>query len=154
MRINLVSLLNEISQKTNIFIPIANYILEIMESNIFTRKFSDYKENSIDIFLLIKLKPESFNNYNIVKSVFHECLTKLTEYLAINSNKVLFAEFSVLIVHRLRKIMKNLIDKNFKVEIKSLLEKITQHTEFVKEYKKNNSIVIKDTEKLKQHECK
>ena len=154
MRINLVSLLNEISQKTNIFIPVGNYILEILESNVFTRKFSDFKENNIDIFLLIKLKPENYNNYNIVRSVFQESLTKLTEYLAINSNKVLFPEFSVLIIHRLRKLMKNIIDKNLKAEVKSLLDKINIHIELVKEYRKKSNVIIKDTGKLKDHEGK
>jgi hypothetical protein len=104
------------------------------------------------MFLLLKLKPESFNNYNIVKTLFEETLIRLTEYLAINSNKLLFPEFTVLIITRLRKLNKALINKNFKDAIKEMIEKVTKHTEVVNQYRKQQGILIRDSEMVKDHE--
>jgi hypothetical protein len=145
-------MLNEISRRTGIFVPVANYLIEILESNDFTKKFKDFKETNIDMFLLLKLKPESFNNYNIVKTLFEETLIRLTEYLAINSNKLLFPEFTVLIITRLRKLNKALINKNFKDAIKEMIEKVTKHTEVVNQYRKQQGILIRDSEMVKDHE--
>jgi len=150
--LNLIKLLNEISRRTGIFVPVANYLLEILESNDFTRKFKDFKETNIDMFLLLKLKPESFNNYNIVKTLFEETLTRLTEYLAINSNKLVFPEFTILIISRLRKLNKALINKNFKEAVKELIEKVTKHTEVLNQNRKQQGIIIKDSEAVKDHE--
>lgn len=154
LRLNLVKLLNEISRRTGIFIPVANYLIEILESNDFTKKFKDFKETNIDLFLLLKLKPESFNNYNIVNTLFEETVTRITEYLAINSNKLIFPEFSIFIISRLRKLNKCLINKNFKESLKTLIEKVTKHIEVVNQYRKQHGITIKDTEIVKEHESR
>jgi len=110
------------------------------------------KETNIDIFLLLKLKQISFTNYNIVKSILDEVLSQLTSFLAINSHSLGFPEFAFTTVNRLKKFSKNLINKNFKTEVKNFIEKISKQVERVTEYRAQANFVINNTDSVKLHE--
>jgi len=152
LRLNLVRILIQISQKTNIFVPVGNYLLEILESNLFTKKYNDFKETNVDIFLLLKLKQNNLNNYNIAKSIFDETLSLLTSYFAINSNSLAFPEFVFPLMSRLKKLSKVLKNKNFKTEVKNCLERIVKHIEHVNGYREKVNYIVKDLDTSKQIE--
>lgn len=147
-----MGLLNKISQKTKIFVPVAHYLLEIFETTVFTKKFTDFSESSLDLFLQLKLKPEVFKNYSVVKTLLEETSDRLLETVALASNSFTFPEFSTLVINRLRKASKLYIDKNFKTVIKDLIEKIEKYADLVEEKRKGLGISIKDIGKLKEAE--
>lgn len=105
-------MLNQISQHTNIFIPVSAYLLEIMESTHFNKFYKEKNvtsEHSLDINLNLKIKKEEYKNYSMIFFLLEETLDSLLESLAINAHKFSYPEIAFPIVHQLKKISKNML---------------------------------------------
>jgi nucleolar complex protein 2 len=114
LRLYLVRLLNNISEVSGIFIPSGSYILEILESNHFSKKFkeksSENENNWMNFSINLKIKKEEFKKYSVNYQLLEDCLDCLTEYLAINSYKYTFPEVAFVISHHLKKIRGEFVD--------------------------------------------
>lgn len=122
LRIILVNLLNKISFETDIFIPCENYLLEILDSSNFSRKFAskilneadnnnnnEKKKEKFDLNINLKIKKEYYNNYGNVVYLLDEALDSLIEFSGVNCYKISFPEIGHAINNFLRKISKNIM---------------------------------------------
>jgi len=137
LRIVLVNILNELSIKTELYIPVSVYLLEILESNHFKSLFREKhhtaqgnesdsnkknKNNSIqnnsythtsrkeieyDINVNLKLKKDDFKNYGIVSYLLEQTLDSLLEFMSLNANRFTFPEMAFGVIQTLKKIHKN-----------------------------------------------
>jgi nucleolar complex protein 2 len=132
LRLYLLKSLNQISMISGIYIPIANYIFEIIESTHFIKYYKEkVNESKLDYNVNLKIKKEEFKNYNLALSLLEENLDVLTEFLAINSYKYSFPDISHMVIFNLKKIQKNMMEKSFKDMIRKLIEKIQANSDFV-----------------------
>jgi nucleolar complex protein 2 len=131
LRLYLVKLLNNISEVSGIFIPTANYILEILESTHFSKKYKEKKsvDYQVDFTTNLKIKKDEFRNYSINYTLLEESLNCLGEYLAINSSKYSFPEIAFTVSNQIKKIQKSVIDKSFKAGMKKLLDMVQANSE-------------------------
>ena len=179
LRIRLVILLNNLSKVSGIFIPIAMYILPILNSNYFIEKCKPiqtpnldkskkkkknrnkdeeenkkYHENKdkrinkrINIYIMLKIKPEEYKLKQIRKDLLIEACDCLVEFLSIHSNKITFEELSYDILKGMRSSMKNIYDKEYREIIRNRIEKIEKNIEEtrkkIKNYKGHDIILTK-----------
>ena len=179
MRIRLVILLNNLSKVSGIFIPIAMYILPILNSNYFIEKCKPiqtpnldkskkkkknrnkdeeenkkYHENKdkrinkrINIYIMLKIKPEEYKLKQIRKDLLIEACDCLVEFLSIHSNKITFEELSYDILKGMRSSMKNIYDKEYREIIRNRIEKIEKNIEEtrkkIQNYKGHDLILTK-----------
>ena len=137
LRIVLVNMLNELSSKSDLYIPVSIYLVEILESNNFksvfkvkhnttstgangssnrnkrfaddeNKSFSSMKNNEYDISVNLKLKKEDFKNYGIVLYLIEQTLDSLHEFVSLNAYRFSFPEMAFGVVQSLKKIHKNI----------------------------------------------
>jgi hypothetical protein len=154
LRLYLVKLLNNICQYSEIFVPTGSYIIEILESTHFSKKYKEKlkSEQYIDFNTNLKIKKEDFKYFSLNEILLEESLDCLCEYLAINSYKYSFPEIGFTISHQLKKIQKNIIEKSFKEMIKKVIDAISANSEFIE--KARQGVAVVEAEKIKQFEKK
>jgi nucleolar complex protein 2 len=151
LRLYLLKILNQISMTSGIYIPIANYIIEIIESTHFTKYYKEkVNESRLDFNINLKVKKEEFKHYNLIQSLLEESLDILMEFLAINSYKYSFPDISHVVIFNLKKVQKNMMEKSFKEMIKKMLEKIQVNSDFVEN--KRGAVNLLQKEELSKFE--
>lgn len=109
LRLHLVKELILISKNTGIFIPTAMYLIEILQSNHFSKFYrskESQEEINLDTPITLKLRKEHFQNYSIILNIFDEVLDLLKASFAVNINNYSFPEILASSMHALKKIAK------------------------------------------------
>jgi len=91
-------------------------------------------------------------NYGLVLYLLEETIDSLNVFVSINCYKFSFPEIAFGILHQLKKILKNIIDKTFKENIKNLIEKITKQSNFIELSRKSSGINLLEGDKIKGFE--
>lgn len=174
LRLILVNALNDLSYKTNIFIPVSVYLIEILENSDFHKQFreknvttdmqvDDYvedkysklnkKQKQFDLNVTLKIKKEDFKKYGNVIALLEETLDSLKKFLAINSHKISFCELSYEILYNLKKIKKNIHEKIIREMIKNLIENLNSQIDFIENSRKSLK-TLTDVTAIKKFESK
>ena len=123
IRLHLLSLLNEISMKNGIYIPIIPQLLEILKLNIFTRKLKNYKGNQkpFEFLITIRLTKEQESDSSIITSLFSEIRDLWIKNLCLVSSHLYFNEFILNLNSEIQTI-KNSLAKNshFRKEVNEI----------------------------------
>lgn len=155
LRLYLVNLLNLISEKTNIYIPIAVYIIEVLESTHFKSHFKLKNLNSeIDININIKLKKDELKEFSTNSYIIEQALDSLLEFLAINRGKVSYPDICYGVTNQLRKIYKTVIEKSFKDYFKTFFEKVQANSDQVEQNRSAMNFSVLSRQKCTNFEGK
>jgi nucleolar complex protein 2 len=111
LRLILINILNDISTATGLYIPVSNYLIEIVESSHFKNSFkekvqADKEKNDYDLNVNLKLKKEDFKNYEVVGYLLEQTIDSLMQFVLLNSYRFTFPESMINVVHSLKKIAK------------------------------------------------
>ena len=76
MRLNLIALLNQLSLKTRIFIPVSNFLLEVIDCSLFQSAFHENFKGSLSTFdCLSTLKVKNLKLFFSLKKMMKGKLT-------------------------------------------------------------------------------
>lgn len=181
LRIILLEHLINFSAASGIFIPIENYILEMVESSVFAKFYKEKEDKASkqpldlqsikdsgfskkekkklknklskqkkiaeqkkgkhaltkidkrfhleDLYITLKIK--DFNSYQTTKDILQAIIKLLLHACNVYSSKITFCEYSFPIISSLKKIYKNILEREFKDLIKSSIEVLEASCNFI-----------------------
>lgn len=150
LRLNLIVLLNRISRETGCFVPIGNYILEMIDSPLFTKAYKrrdkekepqgadDYVGKAAESFrygsvpVVIKLKDSDLKDFQSVYQLFDACVDALIEHVCLCYKGFGFGELVFTLVYSLKKLCKRIVDRDLNELLRNRTERLSELMSFSK----------------------
>lgn len=139
LKFYLINSLINLSAKTGLYIPLFNFFIELLNSNIFNKNIkaksllqTHYYMNTFGI----KVSKNSVQTTEYQVYIINNYLNSLQNYLYIYINNLSFPEFNFVMLKNLKKFIKTHGKKNKSVvyfikELNSLIDKIIENNKFV-----------------------
>lgn len=152
LRFRCIRALNLLSTHTNTYIPLSNYLLEVLD---YTRTVSLYahlppKPPNFAYTLKVPkqfMKTKHFHDY-CVDVAFELSLEHFSSY----EHSIAFPEMSFPILRELKKFAKDNYNSKHRREIKSLVEKIETQSKFIEDLRNTVDFAPKDMDRVREWE--
>jgi len=152
LRFICIKLLNTMSEKANVYIPTATYILEAIESKEFQRKPSS-SEKPPDFAVVLKLTKPQLLAKGCQDTIIDLAFETMLNHYVIYSNSIAFPELTFPICHRLKKLTKATKVSKLSKDMKTLIEKIQSHGDNVTKDRSLVTFSPKDIDQVRDWEC-
>jgi len=151
IRFQCIESLNYLCEKTGVYLPIASYLLEAIESKEFLKKPKS-SEKPPDFTTLLKLSKTQLQTKGFQDGTIDKVFQLLLDHYVNISNSIAFPEVIFPVCHRLKYLVKSC--KVFKLckDMKMLVDKLQSHAEIVNRVRAQVSFSPKDTEDVRRWE--
>lgn len=152
-KFKLISMLNNISISTGMFIPVGGLLLDIIGNHDEILELPKGSNPSLDFIFHLKCKEKDKKTREFQIMIFQESIYYLIEFLSLHSTSIAFPEISYPVYKFFRKMVKD-NPKNIRASIKSkivdLMKKIDENSKFIFDKRSNVTFTPKDFDKIKE----
>lgn len=131
LRFRLLHSLNQISYATCCFIPLAHLLLEPLDYISEISHFTKITIKPPNFDKVIKVNKQLLKTLPYVDFILNTCFELVLEHLACYENSIAFPEMAFVLNKEFRKFVKLCKNTKHRNQIKSLIEKIEQQTDFI-----------------------
>jgi len=128
LRFHCCELLNELAQKTNTFINVAPYLLEVLDGPLFGKPGKRSTIKPINFKYALRVGPKALDTAIYGNEVFDHTTRLLLQCFAIHSHSLAFPEFVLPSVVFLKKFVRKSRNVTQNKQIANLLEKVEENT--------------------------
>lgn len=144
LRFHCVRLLNQLSSKTNTFIPTLPFLLEVFEQTDFNRKHKNISLKPFNFAVILKFSKPQLGEKAFKDGLIDQLYEHLLESFNVQAHSIGFPEFIISSVLQLKTFLKKCKIANYCKQIKQIVDKIQEHSKFVTEKRKRSSINLTD----------
>jgi len=154
LRFHCVDVLIKIIRETDIFIPVLPYILEVLNSETFNKKYSKTSMKPMYFTCILRCSKSDIQQNVYRDEIVENIYSLLLEYMAILSYNIAYPELSVLAVVHLKKYIKKSKNVNYKNKLRQLMEKIVENSTFITNERNKIQFELKDQQLIGGWETK
>lgn len=148
LRLHCVRTLMELAEVTGIFVPIAPYLLEIMEKQSTAKTSAANAGKPPDLANLLKLSKLQLQSRALQSNLLNESFELMAQLLANHSHYIGFPEFAFPIIVRLKKVTKATSLSWFRMQLKQLIEKAEEVSREITRDRATVTFSPKDSEQI------
>lgn len=126
LRFHCIRSLNLLSQATDTYIPVAPFLLEILESPEFNKKVKSSTAKPTEFSCILKVSKQQLGTKPFQDAVADQIFELLLEYFSIHAHSIAFPEVALPAVVRLRKFIKTTNAARYRKQMKQLVDKIEE----------------------------
>jgi len=131
LRFTCVRFLNELSNRGDVFVPVAPYLLEVFHSAELNRKPSPSSRKPMDLRFVLAM-PKSIQHSKVFhEAIVHDALELLLEHLSHHAYSIAFPELAFPAIVALKKFQKETPIQRFRKQVLSLVEKLQRNSEYI-----------------------
>lgn len=150
LRFHCVRSLNLLSQATDTYIPVAPFLLEILESVEFNKKVKMSTAKPTEFSCILKVSKQQLGTKPYQDAVMDHIFELLLEFFSIHAHSIAFPEVALPAVLRLRKFIKTTSVPKYRKQFKQLVDKIEETSTEVTNRRSKVSFSPKDLEEVER----
>ncbi|KFM61506.1 Nucleolar complex protein 2-like protein, partial [Stegodyphus mimosarum] len=151
LRFHLVKGLMEISKETGTFIPVMEFILDVLKIVDYNKK-SSFSIKPVDFSCSLKGTKSQLTEAGYKDACISEVCTLLIEYLKMYSHSVGFPDLALKAIRDIKDFIKQCKVSKYNQQLKTLLGKIEENSLFICEKRRMVTFKITDGEQIKKWE--
>ncbi|CAH1773053.1 unnamed protein product, partial [Owenia fusiformis] len=144
LRFHCIKYLNQLSERTGVFIPVLPHILEVFEMTNFNKRHSSISIKPYNFACLLKLSKSQLNQKVFGDGVIDQLYELLMDQLNVHAHTIGFPEYAFPAALQLKEFVKKCKVANYTRQIKQILEKINETVKVITERRRKASINIRD----------
>ncbi|XP_065060967.1 nucleolar complex protein 2 homolog isoform X1 [Rhopilema esculentum] len=152
LRFHCLRSLNMLSKLTNTYIPVASYLVEILESSEFNKKSKPSTAKAPDISCALKLPKAQLHTKAFQDCVMENVTELLLEHFVNHSTSIAFPELIFPICLRMKRFMKKSTVPKFSKQIKQIVDKLQEAGHELSRKRSSVNFSPKDIEEVKNWE--
>jgi len=152
LRFHCLHSLNMLSKFTGTYIPVASYLIEILESSEFSRKSKPSTAKPPDLSCTLKLPKAQLHTRVFQDCILDNVMNLLLEHFVIHSTTIAFPELIFPICLRMKRFMKKTDVPKFSKQIKQIVDKLQEAGHEVSRKRSSVNFSPKDLEEVKNWE--
>uniref|UniRef100_A0A182RZ18 Uncharacterized protein n=1 Tax=Anopheles funestus TaxID=62324 RepID=A0A182RZ18_ANOFN len=163
LRFHCCRMLVELNAKTNIYIPVLPFLVEVLRSNSFNEPYKKMLMNPVNLTCLLRFAPANIQSKAFKDAVIDQIYELMLEFATNESASVGFPEIILPIILQLREYRKKVNEymKTIKqptqryyysCKMKELSDKFMENYEFMEKLRVKMDIPLKETERIRAWE--
>ena len=148
LRFHLCSMLTQLSRETGKHVPVLPYYLEILEQTNFNKKTSKVSMRPVDFSCILKLSKAQVQENGCYDATMEQIYRGTIEYLESQSDKISFPELIVPAIVQIKDFIKKSKKANFSKKMKTLVDQMTENSQFILRNRRLVSFNVTDAEKI------
>ncbi|CAD7089478.1 unnamed protein product [Hermetia illucens] len=144
LRFHCIQALISLQKRSNTFIPILPFILEVLNSNEFNKKHTIVSMKPMSFACVIRLNKPQLAENGFRDEVVEQVCGLMLEYLAHESCSLAYPDLVVPCVLALKQYLKICKNANYSRKLKQLLDKIVENSKFVEQERKKVNFGLQD----------
>jgi len=145
LRFHVVTIMNQLSAGSGVYIPQLPFLLEIMQNYKFEKKSSKVSMKPLDLSCVLRVSQSQLGESGFRDSIVDSLYDKILETLECQSHCAAFPEMALPAVLQLKTFIKKCPLANYNKKMKQLLEKIQETTKFVEKQRGQVHFDLADT---------
>ncbi|XP_068699854.1 nucleolar complex protein 2 homolog [Montipora foliosa] len=150
LRFHCIRSLNLLSEATDTYIPVAPFLLEILESEEFNKKMKMSTAKPTEFSCILKVTKQQLGTKPYQDAVVDHIFELLLEFFCVHAHSIAFPEVALPAVVRLRKFIKTTAVPKYRKQMKQLVDKIEETSTEVTNRRSKVSFSPKDTDEVER----
>ncbi|KAL9969895.1 hypothetical protein ACROYT_G022167 [Oculina patagonica] len=150
LRFHCIRSLNLLSQATDTYIPVAPFLLEILESVEFNKKTKMSTAKPTDFSCILKVSKQQLGTKPYQDAVVDHIFELLLEFFSVHAHSIAFPEIALPAVVRLRKFIKTTSVPKYRKQMKQLVDKVEETSTEVTNRRSKVSFSPKDIDEVER----
>jgi len=150
LRFHCIRSLNLLSQSTDTYIPVAPFLLEILESVEFNKKTKMSTAKPTEFSCILKVSKQQLGTKPYQDAVVDHIFELLLEFFSVHAHSIAFPEIALPAVVRLRKFIKTTSVPKYRKQLKQLVDKIEETSTEVTNRRSKVSFSPKDIDEVER----
>lgn len=150
LRFHCIRSLNLVSQSTDTYIPVAPFLLEILESVEFNKKTKMSTAKPTEFSCILKVSKQQLGAKPYQDAVVDHIFELLLEFFSVHAHSIAFPEIALPAVVRLRKFIKTTSVPKYRKQLKQLVDKIEETSTEVTNRRSKVSFSPKDIDEVER----
>ncbi|XP_020615679.1 nucleolar complex protein 2 homolog isoform X3 [Orbicella faveolata] len=150
LRFHCIRSLNLLSQSTDTYIPVAPFLLEILESAEFNKKTKMSTAKPTEFSCILKVSKQQLGTKPYQDAVVDHIFELLLEFFSVHAHSIAFPEIALPAVVRLRKFIKTTSVPKYRKQLKQLVDKIEETSTEVTNRRSKVSFSPKDIDEVER----
>jgi len=142
-----IRLLHRLAKSTNLFIPTLSFLLHILESNEFKKKFKPSTQKPLDWTCSLKVPNALLHTRVLFDGIVEQLFELLLEHFAIYANSISFPELAVPSIVALKKFVKSCKVPEYSKTFKQLSQQLENGSTFINSHRLKVEFAPKEVEK-------
>ena len=144
LRFHCVSLLNRLSLKTNTFIPIVPFLLEVFEQTDFNKRHKTVSFKPFNFAVILKFTKAQLHEKAFKDGLIDQLYEHLLESFNNQAHSIGFPELIIPAVIQLKDFLKKCKLANYCKQIKQIVDKILEQSKVIVDLRKRSNISLDD----------
>ncbi|KAJ7394445.1 Nucleolar complex protein 2 [Desmophyllum pertusum] len=150
LRFHCIRSLNLLSQATDTYIPVAPFLLEVLESVEFNKKTKMSTAKPTEFSCILKVSKQQLGTKPYQDAVVDHIFELLLEFFSVHAHSIAFPEVALPAVVRLRKFIKTTSVPKYRKQLKQLVDKIEETSTEVTNRRSKVSFSPKDISEVER----
>uniref|UniRef100_A0A182VT83 Uncharacterized protein n=1 Tax=Anopheles minimus TaxID=112268 RepID=A0A182VT83_9DIPT len=152
LRFHCCRILIQLNAKTNIYIPVLPFLVEVLRSHSFNEHHKKLSMRPVNLTCLLRFSPANIQENAFKDAVIDQIYELVLEFAANESASVGFPEIILPIVLQLRQYTKTTNQYKYSRKMKQLSDKLMENYEFMEKLRMKMDIPLKETERIRAWE--
>ncbi|XP_053679851.1 nucleolar complex protein 2 homolog [Anopheles nili] len=152
LRFHCCRILIQLNAKTNIFIPVLPFLVEVLRSNSFNEDHKKLSMRPVNLTCLLRFSPANIQENAFKDAVIDQIYELVLEFAANESASVAFPEIVLPIILQLRHYAKSTKQYKYSRKMKQLSDKLMENYEFMEKRRIKMNIPLKEVDRIRAWE--
>uniref|UniRef100_A0A182M437 Uncharacterized protein n=1 Tax=Anopheles culicifacies TaxID=139723 RepID=A0A182M437_9DIPT len=152
LRFHCCRILIQLNAKTNIYIPVLPFLVEVLRSHSFNEHHKKLSMRPVNLTCLLRFSPANIQENAFKDAVIDQIYELVLEFAANESASVGFPEIILPIILQLRQYTKTTSQYKYSRKMKQLSDKLMENYEFMEKLRTKMDIPLKETERIRAWE--
>ncbi|XP_052898118.1 nucleolar complex protein 2 homolog [Anopheles moucheti] len=152
LRFHCCRILIQLNAKTNIYIPVLPFLVEVLRSHSFNEHHKKLSMRPVNLTCLLRFSPANIQENAFKDAVIDQIYELVLEFAANESASVGYPEIVLPIILQLRQYTKATHQYKYSRKMKQLSDKLMENYEFMEKLRSKLEIPLKDTERIRAWE--
>ncbi|XP_050081414.1 nucleolar complex protein 2 homolog [Anopheles maculipalpis] len=152
LRFHCCRILIQLNAKTNIYIPVLPFLVEVLRSHSFNEHHKKLSMRPVNLTCLLRFSPANIQENAFKDAVIDQIYELVLEFAANESASVGFPEIILPIILQLRQYTKTTKQYKYSRKMKQLSDKLMENYEFMEKLRSRMEIPLKETERIRAWE--
>lgn len=149
LHLNMIGILNRIARSSGVYIPVPPYLLRIISSPEFQKKYTRSKPGDApDLICTLRAKTPMMKVLAYQGAILTEALYYLVEHLALHAHTISFPELAYPAIASMSALKKKMQMYDWQAEVRDVMKEIEKNVTFIKDRRKGVSFGPKDSDKV------
>uniref|UniRef100_A0A182T3V7 Uncharacterized protein n=1 Tax=Anopheles maculatus TaxID=74869 RepID=A0A182T3V7_9DIPT len=152
LRFHCCRILLQLNAKTNIYIPVLPFLVEVLRSHSFNEHHKKLSMRPVNLTCLLRFSPANIQENAFKDAVIDQIYEQVLEFAANESASVGFPEIILPIILQLRQYTKSTKQYKYSRKMKQLSDKLMENYEFMEKLRSKMDIPLTETERIRAWE--